>query len=104
MNSLSIKQLLASACIIFFALPAVAEDIETKVAVCASCHGAGGNAPIANYPKLAGQDRKYLLYTLRSYKSGARKNSIMSIQVATLTNEDLQDLATYFSDQPGDLR
>lgn len=77
---------------------------ETKAAPCATCHGAGGNAPIADYPKLAGQARKYLLYTLRAYKSGARPNAVMAAQTAPLSDEDLQDLAAYFAAQSGDLR
>lgn len=75
-----------------------------KAASCAACHGGDGNAPIADYPKLAGQERKYLLHTLRAYQSGVRANAIMAAQTATLTEQDLQDLAAYFAAQPGDLR
>ena len=77
---------------------------EQKAAACAACHGAGGNAPIADYPKIAGQARKYLLYVMRAYKSGARPNAIMAAQTAALDDEDLQDLAAYYAAQPGDLR
>lgn len=88
-------------------LPVFAGDIAAgaaKAEVCAACHGAGGNEPIADYPKLAGQSRKYLLHTLRGYKSGARENAIMAAQTATLSDEDLQDLAAYYAAQSGDLR
>lgn len=90
-----------------FAAPAAAGDIAagaTKAEVCVACHGVAGNAPIADYPKLAGQERKYLLYTLRAYKSGDRPNAVMAAQTDSLTDEDLQDLAAYFAAQSGDLR
>ena len=75
-----------------------------KSVTCASCHGAGGDKPIANYPKLAGQSRKYLLQVLREYKSGARSNPVMGGQLAELNDADLQDLAAYYSAQSGSLR
>ena len=93
-----------------FAAAAMAGDIaagERKAEVCAACHGAGGNEPIADYPKLAGQSRKYLLQTMREYASGERVNAVMNAQmseVTGLTDKDLQDLAAYFAAQSGDLR
>ena len=89
---------------------AVAGDIaagEQKAEVCVACHGAGGNVPIADYPKIAGQSRKYLLQTMREYANGKRVNAAMNAQMSGLsglTDQDLQDLAAYFAAQPGDLR
>lgn len=86
---------------------ALAGDVERgaiKAAVCVACHGENGNKPIADYPKLAGQDRVYLLHTMRAYKSGARNNALMTAQMATLSDADLADLAAYFAAQHGDLR
>lgn len=77
---------------------------QEKSVICASCHGVNGNEPIANYPKLAGQTRKYLLQVLREYKSGARANAVMGGQLASLSDADLQDLAAYYSAQSGNLR
>ena len=85
----------------------MAGDVEAgaaKAEPCAACHGANGNTPIADNPKIAGQHRLYLLYVLRAYKSGERQNAIMAAQTAPLSDEDLQDLAAYFAAQPGDLR
>lgn len=87
-------------------LTAFAGDVaagEAIAAPCAACHGEAGNVPIANNPKLAGQNEKYLLYALRAYKSGARSNAVMAGQVAGLSAADLADLAAYFAAQPGDL-
>ncbi|MBK6729155.1 MAG: cytochrome c [Xanthomonadales bacterium] len=78
---------------------------RTKAAVCAACHGADGNSPIdANTPKLAGQHEDYLVKVLRDYRSGARANAIMGAQAAGLKNQDIDDLAAYFSSQPGDVK
>jgi cytochrome c553 len=77
---------------------------QTKSAVCAACHGPGGNAPISpEYPKLAGQHDDYLQNALHDYQKGARKDPVMSAQAATLTPQDILDLAAYFSSQPGNL-
>ncbi|MGU9951997.1 MAG: c-type cytochrome [Gammaproteobacteria bacterium WSBS_2016_MAG_OTU1] len=86
---------------------AVAADIsagEEKSQPCIACHGVAGNEPIANYPILAGQLRKYLLQSLRAYKSGARADAVMSAQLQAFSDEDLQDLAAYFAAQDSNLR
>ena len=73
---------------------------ESKAAICITCHGAAGNAPLTpEYPKLAGQHESYLLNALRDYKRGARRNPIMAGQVENLKNEDIADLAAYFAAQ-----
>ena len=68
--------------------------------VCAACHGADGNSPSPDFPKLAGQHRDYLAKALRDYKSGARKNAIMPGFAAALTADDIDNLAAYYSAQP----
>jgi cytochrome c553 len=75
---------------------------------CASCHGAGLNAPILPaYPKLAGQYADYLFYALKAYKVGSgnpqygRNNAIMGSQVQNFTDADLHDIAAYISSLPG---
>lgn len=81
---------------------------------CASCHGAGLNAPVAPaYPKLAGQPADYLYYALRAYQVGGsnsnfgRVNAIMVSQVQgtpdvkAYSQQDLQDMAAYIASLPG---
>jgi len=81
-----------------------AEAGKQKSQTCAACHGADGNHPTTpDFPRLAGQHPDYLLKALRDYKSGARKNPIMAGQVASLKDQDLADLAAYFSSQDGTL-
>ncbi len=74
---------------------------RSKAQACASCHGADGNADNPQFPRLAGQYESYLLHALRQYKSGARKNPIMNGMVASLSDQDLKDLAAWFSSQQG---
>jgi cytochrome c553 len=72
--------------------------------VCAACHGKDGNTPIdPSYPRLAGQHQDYLLQALGDYKSDHRKNAIMGAQAKTLSKQDMQDLALYYSKLPGTL-
>ena len=68
--------------------------------VCASCHGEGGNSAAQDFPRLAGQHRDYLAKALRDYKSGLRKNPIMSGFAQGLSKQDVENLAAYYSAQP----
>lgn len=70
-----------------------------KSAVCAGCHGVDGNSAAPNFPKLAGQDAQYLSKQLADFKSGARKDPIMSGQVANLSKKDMDDLGAYYAAQ-----
>jgi cytochrome c553 len=74
---------------------------EKAAAICASCHGADGNSPTADFPKLAGQHADYLEAALHQYKAGKRKNPIMAGFAANLSDQDMADLAAYFSSQQG---
>ncbi len=72
---------------------------KEKSAVCAACHNADGNSSITEYPKIAGQGAPYLVKQLKDYKSGAREDAVMAGMVATLSEEDMEDLAAYFASQ-----
>lgn len=72
---------------------------EAKAAVCASCHGAGGNSLVTMYPKLAGQNAEYITKQLKEFKSGARKDPIMAGMVAALSEQDMSELGAYFASQ-----
>ena len=73
---------------------------KAKAAVCAACHGANGISMIPNYPNLAGQKELYLVDAIKAYKSGVRKNPIMAPMVASLSDDDIANLAAYFSSLP----
>ncbi len=70
--------------------------------VCQSCHGIDGKGINDTYPKLAGQFADYLVKALSDYKSGARKNAIMSGFASTLSEQDMQDVAAYYSQRSVD--
>lgn len=74
---------------------------EDKSQVCAGCHGVDGNSQITMYPRLAGQHKDYLQYALKGYRSGSRKNAIMSGFAKGLTDKDIEDLSEYYSRQIG---
>ena len=66
---------------------------------CVACHGNDGVGIMPEYPNLAGQHEDYIANSLRSYKSGVRKNAIMSGMAAPLTEQDIRELAKYYSSQ-----
>lgn len=74
---------------------------QTKSKTCAACHGADGNSTVPNFPKLAGQQYTYIIHALKAYRSGDRKNAIMGAQAKNLSDQDMEDLAMYFSRQHG---
>jgi len=73
-------------------------------AVCAACHGADGNSAIPTNPILAGQYESYLVQALKAYRSGARQNAIMAGFATALTDQQIEDLAAYFSSQESALQ
>lgn len=81
-----------------------ADDATAKAAaiaseVCAGCHGADGNSLVPTFPKLAGQQKVYLLRELKDYKSGKRVSEIMAPLVANLSDDELTQLAAYYAKQ-----
>ncbi|MGH8509640.1 MAG: c-type cytochrome [Gammaproteobacteria bacterium] len=72
---------------------------EAKVAVCAGCHGERGNSQNPEWPKLAGQHPNYLAQQLRDFKSGTRKNEMMSAMAAPLGEADIVNIAEFYAAQ-----
>jgi cytochrome c553 len=71
---------------------------------CQACHGADGNGiGDPQYPLLAGQYADYLTQSLKNYRAGARVNVIMQGFAGTLSDQDIADLAAYFSSQQSKL-
>ena len=82
-----------------------AEAGKAKAAqVCAACHGPDGNKPTGpDFPVLAGQYPDYLKKALADYKSGKRNNPIMKGFAATLSVQEMDDLASWFASQSSSL-
>jgi cytochrome c553 len=92
-------------CTVFAAPPVTgnAKKGETIASqVCLACHGVDGNGitpPNHDYPKLAGKQPEYLLKQLKDFKAGKRKNDIMAGMVASLSPDDMANLALHFAAQ-----
>jgi cytochrome c553 len=82
-----------------------AEAGRKKAQVCAACHGPDGNSANPMWPKLAGQGKRYLISQLKAFKEGAKgprqgANAMaMYPMAAPLSEQDMADLAEYFSSQ-----
>ena len=72
---------------------------QAKAALCATCHGPEGNSELAINPKLAGQNAAYIIKQLKDYKAGVRSNPTMSAMVLNLSEEDMEDIAAWYSSQ-----
>ncbi|AMB86185.1 cytochrome C [Pseudomonas agarici] len=74
---------------------------KAKAAVCGACHGPDGNSMAPNFPKLAGQGERYLTKQLHDIKSGKRTVLEMTGLLTNLSDQDMADIAAYFSSQKG---
>jgi len=69
----------------------------TATGLCAGCHGAQGISTSDAYPNLAGQKKTYLASALKAYRDKTRTNGMMNAMAASLKDQDIEDIATYFS-------
>ncbi len=75
---------------------------QEKVTQCVACHGPEGNSTVGTWPKLAGQNAPYLMKQMMEYKKGdkgGRYDAVMTPLMATLSTQDMQDLAAYYAAQ-----
>lgn len=68
-----------------------------KAQACAVCHGQMGLSVTPDAPHLAGQPALYIAAQLRAYRSGARKHEVMAVMAKPLTDDDIRQLAAWFS-------
>ena len=76
-----------------------ADEGQSKSTACIACHGPNGNSPNPEWPVLAGQHEQYIHKQLQAFKSGARKNPLMTPMAMSLSDDDMADLGAYFSAQ-----
>lgn len=74
-----------------------AEAGKKKADSCVSCHGMNGKSSNPMYPNLAGQKKPYLVKALKAYRDGKRDDPMMSSFAKPLTDEDIENLATYYA-------
>lgn len=72
---------------------------ETKSKMCAACHGNDGNSLVPIFPSIAELNANYIFLQLESFKNGSRKNAMMNGIAASLSVENMADLAKYYSEQ-----
>lgn len=74
---------------------------QLKTSMCAGCHGIPGwrtaYPSVYSVPKLGGQHADYIVAALKAYKSGERSHPSMKGIAATLTEQDMEDLAAYYA-------
>ena len=68
-----------------------------KAAACAVCHGPLGLSQAPDAPNLAGQPALYVAAQLRAYRSGVRKHEVMAVMAKPLSDDDIDNLAAWFS-------
>ncbi len=64
---------------------------------CQVCHGKDGLAKLPDAPHIAGQKEDYLIKALKAFKSGERKKEQMMVVVKGLSDEDIANVAAYYS-------
>jgi cytochrome c553 len=74
------------------------QSLDDLVQACAGCHGDNGIPTDKTIPVIWGQTREYLLKELHDFKTGLRKNETMSSIASSLSMEDMEALATHFSE------
>ncbi len=72
---------------------------KTLSQTCVACHNVDGNSVSPIWPKLAGQHADYLVKQLQDFKQGKRINAQMTAMVASLSDQDMADLAAYYASQ-----
>jgi cytochrome c553 len=100
---------LTAAAAVVFCAPARADGDaakgKSKSAMCEGCHGIPGYRTafpeVYSVPKLGGQQSDYMIKALHDYKSGARSHPSMRGIAATLSDQDIADLAAYYADNRG---
>jgi cytochrome c553 len=79
------------------AKPDLAKGGAISTQVCVACHTADGSRGAPANPIIAGQHPEYLAKQLAEFKSGKRKNPVMSGMVATLSEEDIRNVAAFYA-------
>lgn len=64
---------------------------------CQACHGLDGIAKLPEAPSLAAQDVTYLTKQLLAYKSGERRNEVMTVVAEGLTPGQIEAVAAYYA-------
>ena len=72
---------------------------QQKAISCSACHGTDGNSMMGDWPSLAGQHESYLITQITAMRDGQRVNLLMAAFVIGLSDEDINDIASYYASQ-----
>ena len=70
---------------------------KAKTTTCVACHGPSGVSMNPIWPNLAGQKDQYLVLQMKAFRDGARQNDLMTPMAKPLSDQDIDDLAAYYS-------
>jgi cytochrome c553 len=87
-------------CAAIWSFPAPAADVaagKAKAQMCAVCHGLNGIAKVPDAPNLAGESAVYTTKQLKAFKDGKRQHEQMSLIAASLSDEDMANLAAWYA-------
>lgn len=97
MKHLSVMFLLSVMSISSFATAGDPDAGKARSASCAGCHGAYGISNSPMFPNLAGQKELYLVSALKQYRDGVRNNPMMSGMAKGLSDADIANIASYYT-------
>jgi cytochrome c553 len=82
--------------------PAESAEITVRALAekCDICHGEGVEQPTLIVPKIAGQDRAYLVNALRAYRDGKRGSSMMHNMSLPYSEAIIESVASHYAGQP----
>ncbi len=100
---MNIKTIVFSAVLLLFIeLPSAYSNeinhLESIIEVCEKCHGYEGNSTHSFYPKLAGQNKLYLLKQINAFRLGKRTHSVVKAILSEESNSKIGILTDYFSE------
>jgi cytochrome c553 len=106
MSKTTLLRGVALACAVVTLPAGAAGDPEAgklKAFTCLGCHAVPGYAnvyPSYEVPKLGGQHAQYLVAALQAYRNGQRAHETMQAQAASLSDQDMEDIAAFFAGAP----
>ena len=94
------KQLLLSVTLLTLSFNSFSADIaagKNLAARCSACHGVAGISANPQWPNLAGQKNIYLMDQIKAFRDGKRESALMAPMAQGLSDEDIENIAAYFS-------
>lgn len=73
---------------------------KTKAYTCTGCHGIvnyQNTYPTYHVPRIGGQNKEYLVISLKAFRAGERQHKTMNLQAEALSDQDIEDIAVYLA-------